>query len=108
MAIKTYNPITPGQRFRTGSSFEELTSKRPVKSLTKGLKKNGGRNNLGRMTMRRRGGGHKRLYRSIDFKRGYISRLSQTLGWHHLNCFAGSNIMSYLKHTGFVLLPREV
>ncbi len=69
MAIKTYNPITPGQRFRTGSSFEELTSKRPVKSLTTGLKKTGGRNNLGRMTMRRRGGGHKRLYRSIDFKR---------------------------------------
>jgi len=69
MAVKVYNPVTPGQRFRTGYSFEELTRERPLKSLTVGLKKSGGRNNLGRMTARRRGGGHKRLYRIIDFKR---------------------------------------
>ncbi len=69
MAVKTYKPITPGQRFKTVASFAEITAVRPERSLIEPLKKSGGRNNLGRITSRRRGGGHKRMYRIIDFKR---------------------------------------
>ena len=69
MATKQLKPITPGQRHRIAPVFDEVTTDRPVKSLTVGLGKSGGRNNRGRMTMRRRGGGHKRKYRVIDFKR---------------------------------------
>ncbi len=69
MAIKTYKPTSPGIRFRTGFSFDELTRSEPHKPLTQGLSKRAGRNRNGRMTVRRRGGGHKRLHRVIDFKR---------------------------------------
>ena len=69
MAVKTYKPITPGQRFKTTSSFEEITRTDPEKSLLAPLKKTGGRNNNGRITSRRRGGGHRKHYRIIDFKR---------------------------------------
>jgi large subunit ribosomal protein L2 len=69
MAIIKLKPITPGTRFRTNYSFEELTKEKPEKSLTSPLKKSGGRNNIGRVTSRHRGGGHKRRYRLIDFKR---------------------------------------
>lgn len=69
MAVKTYKPITPGQRFKTTSSFEEITRTEPEKSLLAPLHKSGGRNNNGRITSRRRGGGHRRHYRIIDFKR---------------------------------------
>jgi large subunit ribosomal protein L2 len=69
MAIKKLKPVTPGQRFRTVSDFSELTADRPEKSLLEPLNKSGGRNNHGRITCRHRGGGHKRRYRLIDFKR---------------------------------------
>lgn len=69
MAIKKYRPYTPSMRFRTTPGFEEITSTTPEKSLLKPNKKSGGRNNKGRITARRRGGGHKRKYRIIDFKR---------------------------------------
>jgi len=69
MATKQLKPSTPGQRHRIAPVFEEVTESRPLKALTKGLNKTGGRNNRGRMTMRHRGGGHKRKYRVIDFKR---------------------------------------
>jgi len=69
MAVKTYKPITPGQRFKTTHSFEQITRTTPEKSLLAPLKKSGGRNNKGRITSRRRGGGHRRHYRIIDFKR---------------------------------------
>ena len=69
MAIKKLKPVTPGTRFRSNSTFEEITKNTPEKSLTLVLKKSGGRNNLGRVTSRHRGGGHKRKYRIIDFKR---------------------------------------
>ena len=69
MALKTYNPITPGQRTLVTVDRRQLWKGRPEKTLTEGLSKTGGRNNTGRMTARRRGGGHKRLYRVIDFKR---------------------------------------
>lgn len=69
MGIKTYKPITPTLRFRSGLTFEEITKKEPEKSLLLPLKKSGGRDNYGHITARHRGGGHKRMYRIIDFKR---------------------------------------
>ncbi|MBU1078332.1 MAG: 50S ribosomal protein L2, partial [Spirochaetes bacterium] len=69
MGIKTFKPLTPTQRYKSVSDFAELTTDKPYKPLTKGLKKNAGRNSKGRITVRHRGGGHKRLYRIIDFKR---------------------------------------
>ncbi|MDR2488630.1 MAG: 50S ribosomal protein L2 [Desulfovibrio sp.] len=72
MAIRTLKPTSAGRRFQTVSSFEEVTATRPEKSLTVGLCKSAGRNNNGRVTSRRRGGGHKRLYRLIDFKRDKV------------------------------------
>ena len=70
MAVKKYKPYTPSRRFMIGYDFSELTQKRPEKSLTKTLGRTGGRNNQGRITSRFMAGGHKRLYRIIDFK-GY-------------------------------------
>ena len=72
MAIKKYKPTTPAQRYKTGTDFSELTKKRPEKSLLEPVKRTGGRNNRGRITMRRMGGGHKRRYRIIDFKRDKV------------------------------------
>ncbi|MFH1117564.1 MAG: 50S ribosomal protein L2 [Pseudomonadota bacterium] len=69
MGIKKYKPTSPGIRFKTGFTFQELTAAEPAKALTKGIRKNGGRNNAGRITVRHRGGGHKRLLRAVDFKR---------------------------------------
>ena len=69
MALKKLKPTTPGQRFKVASTFEEITASKPEKSLTFGVKKSGGRNNQGKMTMRYIGGGHKKLYRLIDFRR---------------------------------------
>jgi large subunit ribosomal protein L2 len=69
MAVKKLKPTSPGQRFRVAPSFEDITTSTPEKSLLTTLKKTGGRNDSGRMTMRYIGGGHKRRYRLIDFKR---------------------------------------
>jgi len=69
MPIKQYKPTTPAQRYKTTSTFAEITKTEPEKSLLTVLKKTGGRNNKGRITSRRRGGGHKRKYRIIDFRR---------------------------------------
>ncbi|UJF30513.1 50S ribosomal protein L2 [Kaistella sp. 97-N-M2] len=69
MSVRKLKPITPGQRFRVVNNFEEITTNKPEKSLTVGISKSGGRNNTGKMTMRYTGGGHKKKYRIIDFKR---------------------------------------
>ncbi|MDK2909706.1 MAG: large subunit ribosomal protein [Bacteroidales bacterium] len=69
MALKKFKPTTPGQRFKIISAFDDITTNTPEKSLLAPLKKTGGRNNQGKMTMRYIGGGHKRRYRIIDFKR---------------------------------------
>ncbi|MCD6168981.1 MAG: 50S ribosomal protein L2 [Candidatus Latescibacteria bacterium] len=69
MPIKKYKPVTPGLRFKTSLLLKELTQTEPEKSLLVAVKKSGGRNNLGRITSRHRGGGHKRLLRIVDFKR---------------------------------------
>ncbi|MFN9393588.1 MAG: 50S ribosomal protein L2 [Flavobacteriales bacterium] len=69
MGIKKLNPVTPGTRFKVALTFDELTASKPYKKLTAPLKKSGGRNNQGKRTMRMIGGGHKRNYRLVDFKR---------------------------------------
>src|SRR5690606_15872247 len=69
MALRTYNPTTPGQRQLVLVDRSELHKGKPVKGLTEGLTASGGRNNHGRVTVRWRGGGHKRVYRLVDFKR---------------------------------------
>ena len=69
MGIKTYNPYTPSRRNMTGSDFSEITKTSPEKSLVSSLKKNAGRNNQGKITVRHHGGGNRRKYRVIDFKR---------------------------------------
>ncbi|MDD4644433.1 MAG: 50S ribosomal protein L2 [Bacteroidales bacterium] len=69
MAVRSFNPVTPGQRKKVIGTFEEITQSVPEKSLLKPARRSGGRNNSGRMTMRYLGGGHKKMYREIDFKR---------------------------------------
>jgi len=70
--VQNYKPTSPGRRGMSGYTFEEITATRPQKSLTQPLKKSGGRNSQGRITVRHRGGGHKRLYRIIDWKRNKL------------------------------------
>jgi len=68
MPVKKYKPTSAGRRFQTAHDVSELSAKRPEKSLTVGMRSTGGRNNQGRQTSRFMGGGHKRLYRFIDFR----------------------------------------
>ena len=77
MGIKTYNPYTPSRRNMTGSDFSEITKTTPEKSLCVSLKKNSGRNNQGKITVRHHGGGVRTQYRMVDFK---------IQGWHSGNC----------------------
>ncbi len=72
MALKKYRPVTPSRRFMVTSAFDEITKSTPERSLTRPKKKTGGRNSAGRITTRHRGGGHKRRYRVIDFKRNKL------------------------------------
>lgn len=69
MGLKSYRPLTPTLRYKQISDKKEVTAEKPYKPLTEGIKRSSGRNNAGRITSRRRGGGHKKLYRIIDFKR---------------------------------------
>ncbi|HXK13404.1 MAG TPA: 50S ribosomal protein L2, partial [Gaiellaceae bacterium] len=69
MPVRKYKPTSPGRRFMSVSTFDEITKSEPEKSLVEPLKKSGGRNSYGRITRRHQGGGHKRRYRKIDFKR---------------------------------------
>ena len=79
MAVKSFKPYTPSRRFMTVSSFDEITTDKPERSLIERLQQHAGRNNQGRMTVRHQGGGHKRQYRIIDFKRnkdGIIAKVA--------------------------------
>lgn len=79
MAVKKLKPVSPGQRFRIAPSFSEITASRPERSLTEPLKKSGGRNTQGRRTARHIGGGHKRMYRVIDFKRNRFEDIAEVM-----------------------------
>jgi large subunit ribosomal protein L2 len=72
MPVRKYRPTSPGRRFQSVSTFEEITKATPEKSLLAPLRQTGGRNALGRVTCRHQGGGHKRMYRQIDFRREKI------------------------------------
>lgn len=79
MAVKLYKPTSASRRGMTGHSFEEITTSKPQRSLTEALRKHGGRNHSGRVTVRHRGGGHKRRYRIIDFKRNKFDVAAQVI-----------------------------
>ena len=79
MPVKVYKPTSAGRRDMTGHSFEEITKSRPEWSLTEPLRRTGGRNNKGRITVRHRGGGHKRRYRIIDFKRNKFDSRAEVM-----------------------------
>ena len=89
MAIKRLKPDTPSRRYMSVSTFEEITKSTPERNLTVALRKTGGRNNQGRITSRRRGGGHRRRYRIIDFKRnkyglqGLVESVEYVLSANH-------------------------
>ncbi|MEY5019871.1 MAG: ribosomal protein, partial [Verrucomicrobiota bacterium] len=80
MPLKNFKPITPSARYKNLPSFEEITKSKPEKSLLVPLKRSGGRNNTGRITCRHIGGGHKRHYRLIDFKRGRHDAPAKVIG----------------------------
>ena len=73
MPVKVFKPTSPGRRDMTGFSFEEITRTEPERSLVRGLRNKAGRNMRGKITVRHQGGGHKRLYREIDFKRDKLN-----------------------------------
>jgi large subunit ribosomal protein L2 len=79
MAIKTFRPLTPAARFKALPDFAEITKTKPEKNLTEPIKRTGGRNNQGRITMRHVGGGHKRRYRIIDFKRSRRDAVAEVI-----------------------------
>ena len=85
MGIKTYNPYTPSRRHMTGSDFSEITKTTPEKSLVVSLNKNSGRNNQGKITVRHRGGGSRRKYRLIDFKRKKDGIQAKVIGIEYLS-----------------------
>lgn len=80
MPLKTFKPLTPSQRYKELPSFEEITKSKPEKSLLTPLKRSGGRNNTGRITTRHIGGGHKRHYRLVDFKRNKRENVAPKVG----------------------------
>ena len=92
MAVRKLKPTTPGQRHKVIGAFETITASAPEKSLVFGKTKTGGRNNVGKMTMRYIGGGHKQKYRVIDFKRMLVSLCCSTLtersaiSLHRMDC----------------------
>ena len=79
MAVRKFKPVTPGQRNKVISAFDDITAKKPQKSLLEPLKSTGGRNNTGQMTVRYIGGGHKRMYRIIDFRRNKDGQTAEVL-----------------------------
>jgi large subunit ribosomal protein L2 len=108
MAIKKYKPTSPGIRFKTGFSFDEITADGPLKSLTTGVTKKGGRNNYGRITVRHRGGGHKRRFRIIDFRRDKVEVPGKVVSVEYdPNRSARIALISYLDgEKAYVLWPE--
>jgi len=110
MAVKTYKPTSPGRRFHVGATFEELTRSGPEKRLIRPLTKSGGRNFMGRITCRHRGGGHKRLYRIIDFKRDKYNIPAKVAGIEYdPNRSARIALLNYLDgEKRYILAPSEL
>jgi len=110
MALISRKPTSAGRRFQTVTDFVEVTRSRPEKSLVKTLKKTGGRNNYGRMTMRHRGGGHKRRYRLIDFKRDKVGVEAQVAAIEYdPNRTVRIALLHYLDgEKRYILAPQEL
>ncbi len=110
MALKTYKPYTPSRRHTTGSTFEEITKDWPEKKLLVPLRKSGGRNNRGRITMRYRGGGHKRMLRLIDFKRDRRDAPAKVVGIEYdPNRSCRLALLEYPDgERRYILAPREL
>jgi len=110
MPVKIYKPTSPGRRGMSGYDFEEITKTEPEKSLLKPLKKSGGRNVYGRITTRYRGGGHKRMYRLIDFKRDKIDEQAVVLAIEYdPNRTSRIALIQYPNGTkSYILAPLEL
>jgi large subunit ribosomal protein L2 len=109
MGVKRKNPVTPGQRFRVANSFDELTASKPEKTLLAPMKKSGGRNNQGRMTIRNIGGGHKRRYRVIDFKRRKTGKAEVLTVEYDPNRSAFISLIKYEDGTlNYILAPKGI
>lgn len=110
MAIKSFNPYSPSRRFITVSAFEEITTDKPYRPLVEKIQKHAGRNNTGKMTVRHQGGGHKRQYRIIDFKRNKdgIPAKVQTIEYDP-NRNARIALISYLDgEKRYILAPLDL
>lgn len=107
MALKTFRPLTPSMRFKALPSFEEITKSTPEKNLTEPLKKSGGRNNNGRITRRHQGGGHKRKYRIIDFRRTRRDEVAEVIAIEYdPNRTARIALIEYADKTrAYILAP---
>jgi large subunit ribosomal protein L2 len=110
MPLKRYKPVTPSRRQMTSSDFAEVTKSKPQKALSHGLSKKAGRNNLGRITMRRRGGGHKRKYRDIDFRRDKLGVPAKVAAIEYdPNRTARIALLSYADgEKRYILAPKEL
>ncbi len=110
MGIKSYKPVSPGIRFMTRVSTDELEKKKPERALTRPLTSTGGRNNSGRMTVRHRGGGHKRKYRVIDFKRNKLDVPGKVAALEYdPNRSARLALLHYLDgEKSYILAPDQV
>src|SRR4029077_15628659 len=110
MALKTFNPTTPGQRQLIIVDRSALYKGKPVKALTEGKLSNGGRNNLGRITVRFRGGGHKRAYRIVDFKRAKLDMPATVHGLEYdPNRTAFIALVKYADGTqAYILAPQRL
>ena len=110
MAVRKMNPTSPGVRFRTISSFKEVTKSEPEKSLLVSISKSGGRNNKGRITAKRRGGGHRKLYRKIDFKRNKDGVPGRVLGVEYdPNRSANIALVQYVDgEKRYIIAPQGV
>jgi len=110
MPLKRYKPVTPSRRQMTSSDFAEITKSTPQKALSHGLSKKAGRNNLGRITMRRRGGGHKRKYRDIDFRRDKLGVPAKVTAIEYdPNRTARIALLSYADgEKRYILAPKEL
>jgi len=108
MGIRKFNPITPGTRFKSANTFEELTASKPEKSLTFPLNKSGGRNNTGKMTIRYVGGGHKRKYRLVDFKRSKAGEANVLTIEYDPNRSARIALIQYADgEKSYILSPKK-
>ena len=108
MGLKSFRPITPSNRYKLHPDFEEITKSKPEKNLTRPLTKSGGRNNNGRITCRHKGGGHKRKYRLIDFKRTRRDEVAKVIAIEYdPNRTARIALIEYGdKQRSYILAPR--